>query len=119
MKSADKQIISSDEKSDTKANKSLTIKESIQEQGRKRIRQAPADFQHKEKQQVDYHQKVSQKQGIFEEVLQAHKVSETSRAATIQRQRQATGTPKEFFRTPLTRPSITQRPLSVGAQKKL
>ncbi len=78
LKSSDKQIASSDEKSDMEVKKSLPAKETIQEQGWKKIRQAPADFQHKEKQQVEFDQKVSQKHGIFEEVLQAHKTKETS-----------------------------------------
>ncbi len=43
---------------------------------------------------------MSQRQGIVGEILQTHKAQEMSRAATIQRQRQATGTPREFFRTP-------------------
>ncbi len=78
LKSSDKQIVSSDEKSDTEAKKSLPAKETIQEQGWKRIGQAPADFQHREKQQVEFDQRVPQKQGIFEEVLQAHKTKEIS-----------------------------------------
>ncbi len=68
---------------------------------------------------------MSQKQEIFEDVLQAHKTKETSRATTILKQRQAMGTPREFFRTfnsptihSLTRPPIAQQPLSIGVRKK-
>ncbi len=61
MKSSDKQITSSGEKSDTEAKKFLSDEDTTQEKRWKRIREAPADFQHKERQQVGYHQKVSQK----------------------------------------------------------
>ncbi len=107
MKSLDKQTTSLDEKSDTEAEKSLPTEESTQEKKWKRIRHLPADYHHKEKQQAKYHQKMSQKQGIVEEVFQAHESQETSQAATIQKQRQITETPKEFFKAPLSRPPIT------------
>ncbi len=46
-------------------------------------------------------------------------IKETSRAATISKQRQDTGTPRVFYGTSLTRPPIAQQPLSAGVRKKV
>ncbi len=46
-------------------------------------------------------------------------IKETSRAATISKQRQDTGTPRIFHGTSLTRPPIGQQLLSAEVQKKI
>ncbi|MCP3686117.1 MAG: hypothetical protein GY861_26010, partial [bacterium] len=117
LTSLDKEIAPSDKKSDMETKKSVPAKEPTQETVRKRTRQAPADFQHREKQQIEFEKKRSHQQENFEEMLQAFKLREAARAATVSEQRLNTGTPRIFYRTSLTRPPITRQTLSAKVPK--
>ncbi len=87
LTSSDKQVASFDEKSDTEIKQSLPIEESIQDLERKRIRHSPADFHNKEKQQVGFNTRRQANKEMFEEVLRTYTIEETSRAATLSKQR--------------------------------